>query len=166
MNLDHTYLKYVLDYNSENGVFTWKVKVAPNIKIGNIAGCITSFGYWHIKLKGKLYLAHRLACFYMTGKWPENEIDHKDLNKLNNKWENLREATHSQNQQNQKEYSNNKCGVKGIYWCKRANKWIARIQFNNTRKIIGNFVTKEEAQFAVEAAYIKYHGKFARILNA
>ena len=66
-----------------------------------------------IGINGKIYRAHRLAWLYMTGKWPKEEIDHKDTNSLNDKIENLRICNDFQNKANRKTPSTNKTGFKG-----------------------------------------------------
>jgi len=92
-----------------------------------------------------------------------NEIDHKDNNGLNNRRENLRTATHAQNNQNKGKSKNNTSGYKGVNWEKRRNKWRARIYFNKNYIHLGYFNDIEEAAKAYEKAAKKYHGKFARI---
>ena len=130
-------LKKHLSYNPETGLFTWlnirKMK-------GKIAGS-NCHQYIRINIRGKKYLAHRLAWLYMTGNWPKNQIDHKDRNKSNNSFINLREATRSQQQANSK--TTGKWG-RGI--SKNKNKWRACIYLNNKRIHLGNFYTIEEAK--------------------
>ena len=58
--------------------------------------------------------AHRVIWAMMTGRWPDDEIDHRDRDPANNRWENLREATHSLNMLNRDEPSTNTSGVKGV----------------------------------------------------
>ena len=83
--LDHEYLKTILDYDSDTGIFTWLTDVG-GVKIGQKAGSPHARGYEMIKVAGKSYLAHRLAFFWMTGRWPVRQIDHRNGNKLDNSW--------------------------------------------------------------------------------
>jgi len=86
-------------------------------------------------------------------------IDHIDRDKLNNRRKNLRPATLSQNQWNQKKYRNNTSGFKGVY--KNRNKWCAQIRVNGKRIHIGYFVDLKEAALAYNEAAKKYHGEFS-----
>src|SRR5216683_4946120 len=138
-NITQIYLISILHYNPETGIFTW-ISPRPKVKLYSIAGGIDDCGYIKIRIDGKKYLAHRLAHLYMTGIWPENEIDHEDLNRANNKWNNIRKATRSQNFGNQRKYSNNTSGIKGVCWDKQQNKWIAQIQINNKQIKLGRFL--------------------------
>jgi len=159
--ITQSYLQSILNYNPETGLFVWIAK-RPKIKVGNIAGGLTDDGYIKIKIDGKKYLAHRLAFLYMTGNLPEFEVDHEDLNRSNNRWLNLRKAERYQNFGNQRKYSNNKSGVKGVCWDKEANKWLAQIQIKNKKIKLGRFVKLEDAKLAYEIASVKYFGEFAR----
>lgn len=155
------YLKSILHYELETGIWTW-IASRPKINIGDIAGGLTELGYVKIKIDGRKYLAHRLAHFYMTGEWPEFEIDHEDLNRSNNKWKNIRNATRTQNFANQRKYSNNKSGIKGVCWDKDANKWLAQIQVNKKKIKLGRYINIEDAKEAYVRAANWYFGKFAR----
>ena len=99
----HEAVKAALHYNEETGVFTWKVRPNPrgHQKPGDVAGCTDKrCGYVLIRLARRLYLAHRLAWFYVTGEWPKDQIDHRDGNKGNNAFGNLRDVTNQVNGQN------------------------------------------------------------------
>ena len=87
-----------------------------------------------------------------------NKIDHKDGNSLNNQLSNLRSATHAQNMQNHKIYSNNTSSVTGVYYHKVNKNWYVRVNEIN----LGSFRTFEEASEVREEAALKYHGEFAR----
>ena len=102
-------LKELLTYDPETGYFTRNVNV-KGANAGERAGTITAKGYIAIGIDRKHYLAHRLAFLYMTGEWPKELVDHKDTIKINNKWENLREATNSQNKRNVGARKTNKSG--------------------------------------------------------
>jgi HNH endonuclease/AP2 domain len=128
---------------------------------GAAAGAIVE-GYLVIKIEGHTYKASRLAWLYVTGAWPGAEIDHRNLNRLDNRWGNLRVATHSQNHANKRVYSNNACGFKGVSRQRRDHKWRARIQVNGNQFYLGLFDTSEAAHAAYCVAAEKYFGTYAR----
>lgn len=132
-NLTQEYLKSILHYAPETGIFTWIVCLSNRAKIGSIAGTIRNNGYSKINIGGQLYYAHRLAWLYMTGKWPKEHVDHKDNVRANNKWKNLREATYSQNNKNRASYGTTD---KNIY------PYRGRFAI---RVCLGTYDTKEEA---------------------
>jgi len=147
-------LMELLEYFPLTGIFVWRARSSTfsRIKIGDIAGNITHQGYVCIKIDRRLYFVHRLAWLYMTGAWPENQIDHIDGNPSNNRWHNLRDATNSENQQNLRTpHSDNKCGLLGVSKHKDSKKWIAQIRINGKARHLGYFPTAEIAH----AAYLK-----------
>ena len=84
-------LKELMYYDPETGIFTWKVKRARNASAANIAGTKDKDGYIIIHIDKKAHKSHRLAWLYMEGYLPYGiDIDHKDQDKQNNKWDNLR----------------------------------------------------------------------------
>lgn len=90
-------------------------------------------------------------------------IDHKNCIIFDNRKENLRKCTISQNNMNKDIQNNNTSGYKGVSWDKSKNKWEAYIQINSRKKHLGRYNTKEEAAQAYNEAAIKYHGEFARL---
>ena len=99
VELTHDYLKSVLIYKPKSGVFHWRHTNEAH-RAGEIAGSKNQQGYLQILVGGKIYRAHRLAWLYMTGSWPSRMIDHRDRNKLNNSFENLRDVSNSTNLRN------------------------------------------------------------------
>ncbi len=156
-------LKELLRYNPFDGHFVW-IQINPSakrIKIGDRAGKLLYRGYTMIGIDGRQYLAHRLAWMYMKGDWPKYHIDHINLDKSDNRWENIREATKSQNGANRRSMKNNSTGRKGLQF--RDGKWSARITIKGKLLYLGRFDTPEEATEAYRAASIKYFGEFARV---
>lgn len=162
-------LKELLHYNPETGVFRWLPRPVNtreerrwNTRYANkTAGHKRKkTGYVTIYVHGRLYMAHQLAFLYMTGDFPKNQIDHKDGNTNNNKWNNLREATHAQNMQNRKLLKSSTSGVSGVIWDKEKRRWRARISVNGKRIILGRFRDKSEAIKARRDAELKYFGEF------
>ena len=140
-------LKSLLEY--KEGVFYNKINRSPNAKKGSIAGSSTEYGYSDISVLGKRYKLHRLVWFWHKGKWPINIIDHIDGDRRNNRIENLRDVTASQNAINKKVgRGTTKHGKNG---------WRARIQFNKQTICLGTFPTEEDAHQAYLEAKIKYH---------
>lgn len=91
-------------------------------------------------------------------------VDHEDRDGLNNRRKNLRLCTFSQNLQNQKRYSNNTTGYKGVSFHKIMDKYQAYINVNKKRFYLGYFDTPEEAHEAYCKAAIELHGEFARLI--
>lgn len=155
-------LKQLLEYDPNTGTFTWLSCKAGQVQPGAAAGHIRKDGYASIKIGGKAYKAHRLAWLYMTGNWPE-EIDHRDRDPSNNRWENLREATHAENCRN-RIYSNS-TGATGVSR-ERNGRFRARIKKDGIRIFLGIFDTPDEAHAVVMAAKKKMHGEFATCSSA
>lgn len=163
MTITSERLRQLVVYLPENGVFIW-VKKTGRSSAGSVAGRSHNRGYWRIDLDKKGYLAHRLAWLYMTGQWPRNEIDHINHIRNDNRWSNLREATHSQNGQYTGIRSYNTTGYKGIVWHKHDKRWQAQICVNGRYQYLGHFKTAEAAAEAYDIAALVHHGSFA-ILN-
>jgi hypothetical protein len=155
-------LRELLRYNPETGEFRWLKRVNQFARVGRIAGGVNKFGgYLHISVGGRAYLAHQLAWLYMTGEWCRPMIDHRDGNRLNNRWNNLRRATRSQNNANTPRQRNNLSGFKGV-GLRSGRKWRARICKNKRRHTLGTFSTPQAAHAAYVAAARRLFGEFAR----
>lgn len=102
-----------------------------------------------------------LARFIM-GEPPEMEVDHRSMNTLDNRKENLRICTKAQNHRNRRVQKNSRSGIKGVHFHKVSGKWNASIRHNRKRKFLGAFTTPEEAAQAYSKAAAKLHGEFAR----
>ena len=164
MELTQEYLKSILSYDPDTGVFIRLVSFGYRAKAGDIAGSPDKNGYLRICISGKSYKAHRLAWLYMTGEWPKDQIDHIDMEQSNNRFSNLREANYSQNQSNRPVRKNSKSGYKGVYFLKnkKDRPWMAQIKVMGKDIYLGMFKTKEMAYSAYCKAAEKYQGDFAR----
>lgn len=87
--------------------------------------------YWSVTWKKVQYLAHRVAWFLKTGKQPPKRIDHRDRNGMNNRWENLRRCTHSQNMRNRVTVAAS--GFTGVYKDKRDGWWFVTLHLGRFR---------------------------------
>ncbi|MFA7188473.1 MAG: HNH endonuclease [Sphaerochaetaceae bacterium] len=158
--ISHESLLENLKYDESTGEFTWLVSSARRIKIGAVAGSLTSHGYISIRLLGKRYYAHVLAWFYIHKIWPTARIDHEDTCRSNNAFSNLRLATDSQNSGNSSGHSDRISGFKGVRMFRK--KFTARILSKGAPKHLGTFDTPQEAAAAYDAAAVEYFGNFAR----
>lgn len=117
------------------------------MKKGEKVGHTTKRGYIITRLGTKHYKIHRIIFAIHHGYFPLL-VDHIDRNPKNNKIENLREATYSENSINTGLRKNNASGYKGVYFHKQRQKWASKIQRMNKKKWIGLFDTPEEAHQA------------------
>lgn len=147
-------------YDQKTGHLWWRIRDS-NRRMDKPCGSISN-GYVCIGFRYKLYRRGRLIWFMKTGKWPLVMLDHKDGNRQNDRWNNLREATREQNKANCLRYKNNKSGHKGVTWHKQHKKWYATIQKNKKPRFLGLFNTKQAAYSAYKTAAKKYFGEFAR----
>jgi hypothetical protein len=156
-------LRHLLDYSPASGVFTWRIAPSPRVKPGDTAGTLNEKGYLRIKIGGILYRAHRLAFLWMTGEWPEAlQVDHINCIRSDNRWDNLRLATATENQWNKGPQRNNKSGYRGVSYDKARRKWAAQIKVNGRLRKLGRFPTARKAAAAYEAEAQRIHGAFYR----
>lgn len=149
-------VKELFDY--KDGELFWK-KPGPNKRTDRPAGAVNRDGYRRIKYMYKLYAVHRLVWTY-HGNDPVDFIDHINGDVLDNRIENLRAATHSQNCMNRRVRFDSKSGVKGVTW--KRNKWHACITLDYKVYSGGYFDNKEDAIAAVDKLRKELHGEFAR----
>jgi hypothetical protein len=153
-------LMRLFEYDPDSGVFIRKTTVKRH-KQGTIAGCKKYRNDIPIDISitihGKDYKAHRLAYLYMTGNWPENEIDHIDQNAFNNAWSNLRDVTRSENHRNQRLSKNNTSGVCGVSFDYNIKKWSAYIKVDNINIFLGHAAFKKDAIKIRKDAEEKYN---------
>lgn len=148
-------LKELFEY--QNGNFICK----KTGKIKKIVPITNHHRYCRVSVDGKAYAFHRLVYLYHHGKQPK-VVDHIDNNRENNRIENLRSATQSENCLNRVRHCNNKSGYKNVMWHKKTNKWAVLISVNHKRKYFGFYDDLELAGLVAEEARDKYHGIFAR----
>lgn len=124
--------------------------------VGDIVGRLNAYGYVHIKVDSKMYLAHQLAWLYSYGVWPTGPIDHINGVRNDNRLINLRECAASQNQQNiRKARSHNELGVLGVH--QQYNRFGAIITSEGKKYWLGTISTVELAHEAYLSAKRKLH---------
>jgi hypothetical protein len=164
-------LKDFLDYNPETGEFTWRKRPPVtrgarmfNTKYaGRPAGRVSgSGGYREINIVGYgKFSAHRLAFLYMTGAIPAQHIDHKNRDRLDNRWANLRVATQSENLINAATRVDTSSGVRGVRYSRASTRrpWQAYITVRGRSLGLGGWATLEEATIIRKAAELTHYGR-------
>lgn len=153
-------LRSLVHYDPETGVFTSLVK-KPFVEVGQVLGSKNGRGYLQFNVAGRSYTAHRLAWLYVHGEWPEDQVDHKNRVKSDNRISNLRSAGNHENGSNCSISKNNTSGIKGVMWYKRHQKWTASIRVNRKLLHLGYFTDIADAAKARLAAELKYFGEFS-----
>lgn len=164
-------LKELIHYNPDTGIFTWKprsIKWFSSVRMMNSwnSRCSNKKCGSIIKPDGKNYLrinfyqqsfyAHRLAFLYMTGKFPEDQVDHEDGDGLNNKWSNLRSVDNQENSKNHRKQSNNSSGYVGVGLYSNG-KYTASIYVDKKKKHLGYFHSLDSAIKVRKEAELKYN---------
>ena len=150
------YLKSIFEYRDGK---LYHIKSRSGVTEGQLAGNYTQ-PYVVVKIKKSAYKLHRVIFMMHHGYCPET-IDHINGNKHDNQIENLRGATQAENKRNKALGLTNKSGVKGVYWAKQANQWVAQIYVNGKKRHLGCFDDLNLAQEFMELAREMVHGKFA-----
>ena len=154
-----------LSFNKETGEFFW---IKPSKYHSNLVGTIAGGAryskrnkeYWVIKLNGKAYKRGRLVYLITHGKWPDPCVDHINGNSLDDRPENLRQATimeNSWNHKSRKRKLNLPMGVR----LNPTGSYSARITVNKKQIHLGCFITAEEAKSVYQAARKEMYGQFA-----
>jgi len=163
--LRHERLLELLHYDPDTGLFTWRVDRPGgrnSRKAGDVAGSINkSHGYVVVTIDGSQFYGHRLAHYYVTHRWPADEVDHRDLNRSNNAWTNLRSAMKAQQRFNQASRLDNSTGFKGVTPTPEG-RFKAKIKVRGQNINLGHFDTAEEAGEAYRSAAERLVGEFAR----
>lgn len=145
-------LRELLHYDPDTGLIFWAAS-------RKVAGTKQSGGYVQVEIRGRRYVAHRLAWLWMTGQWPRDQIDHINGIRADNRWSNLREATHAENMQNQRSSRSDSLHSSkiGVGFHRVSGKWRARIGLNGVQRTIGYFDSEEEAHAAYLKAKAEHH---------
>ena len=154
-------LRELLDYNPETGVFTRRKK-RGNRRAGSVAGCLCrTNGYVVIGVDYGQYHASVLAVLYVTGAWPTAEVDHRDRDRANNRWRNLRPAMHAENARNRKSSLPNTSGFRGVFLVRRTGRWLAKLVVGGKQMYFGTYDSAVDAAHAHDAGARMHHGAFA-----
>ncbi len=153
-------IREYLSYDRATGLFTWIVSPNNRAPKGSMAGVCYNRGEIGIRFGGKRYLAHRLAWWFEHGEMPK-QIDHQNGNPSDNRLDNLRPCTQSENLQNKR--GHNKAGLpKGVSY-RKGGRYQAMIGINYKQIYLGCFGTATEAALAYDRAARKHFGEFARL---
>lgn len=150
-------LRHALRYDADTGRFFWRQR-RGNVPEGAETGlCGNARGYRIIGWRNRLYVAHRLGWALYHGKWPEQDIDHINGDRSDNRIGNLRLATRSENMQNAKTPVHNSSGYRGVHWHAKAKKWRAVIWKDKRPYHLGFFDAVTDAAEAYRAAKLRLH---------
>ena len=169
------YIRKLLDYNPETGRLFWKFRTPDMFPDNSAYGPEWACRSWNSRFAGKeagyidkekgylkitigrdTHYAHRLAWAIHYGRFPENDIDHKNGKKLENWIKNLRDVREAVNMQNQAKRRNNTSGVHGVYF--QRGKWHAAFRANGRKIYVGSFAEIEKAKEAIRLARINHGG--------
>lgn len=171
--MDIDYLRGCLEYDQDSGALIWRTRPRQHFDsdrgwrnfnsrwAGKQAGTVSeTTGYVFINFNGILYPGHRIAFALHHGDWPDGHIDHVNGQRADNRMENLRVCSRSQNQMNRPKQRNNTSGFKGV--TRHVDgRWRACIKAGPKRHHIGLFDSPQEAHAAYLAAAERIHGEFA-----
>ncbi|MEO1538495.1 MAG: HNH endonuclease signature motif containing protein [Pseudomonadota bacterium] len=181
MTVEPSVLRKLLKYDRNTGKLFWLKRLPEMFTDGRRAAehqcadwnrryagkeaftaCNTD-GYHHGKIMGKLYKAHRVIWALESGSWPSSCIDHKNKDRTDNRFDNLREATRAENSRNRSALAGSSSKYLGVSWCKMNEKWLARIEVNGRQLSLGSFLSEAQAAKAYDAAAVKHFGEFASV---
>jgi hypothetical protein len=152
------YIHHHLEY--KDGSLYWKNLVKGSRYNGRVAGVDNGKGYRQIRIAGKHIYAHRVIFFIHHGRWPKEQIDHINKDNTDNRIENLRECSRSQNHMNRKDKPGRDL-PRNVYLEPSTNKYRVVLRLNNVPMSFGCYKTVEQAKSVARQAREKYYGEFA-----
>lgn len=172
-------LRELLRYEPDTGKLYWKPRPDEMFEGGSYPSCrlakswntryadkpaftaVKEGGYFVGRVFKTNCLAHRVIWALYYGGWPSDGIDHINGDTKDNRIDNLRAATQHENMRNTKKRSDNKSGVKGVFWAEKYGKWEAQIQIGGKSTSLGRFSDIQDAANAYKAAAAEAFGEFA-----
>jgi HNH endonuclease/AP2 domain len=159
-------LQELFDYSIVTGELRWKQYKNGFIEAGSVVAphSFNNRGYLTVEIEAKRYLQHRIIWMLVTGVDPGRlQIDHRNGDRSNNAWHNLRVSTGSQNRANSLHRPGSATGLKGVHRVTGSTtKFRAAIKFQGKQLHLGTFQTPEEAHAAYCKAAHELHGEYAR----
>jgi hypothetical protein len=165
--MDYELASENLKYCADTGILWW-ITSSRGRRAGKVAGSNTTIGgkphYNIIGFQGKSYLSHRVAWLLFYKEWPDDQIDHINGNKQDNRIRNLRCVSQSENMKNIAISQRNTSGCLGVTWDTSRGKWKASIYTKGMHVNLGRFDNFSEAVFARKEAasrfgFHKNHGR-------
>jgi hypothetical protein len=159
-------------YDENEGCLYWKIRDSRHFDnnrccntwnsryAGKKAGSIGKNGYLNVHIFNKLFYNHRIIWKMVVGEEPIYQIDHINMNTLDNRIKNLRNSFDGQNKHNQGFRKNNTSGIKGVCWNKRKSKWFAQIMKDRIKYHLGYFDNILDAETAVRLKREQLHKEF------
>lgn len=157
-----SYLKETYRYDEKLKGLVFIRFVRPKYYPGMRAGSKHPNGYWYIKVKGKPYKEHRLVFALFSDRMPKGEVDHIDRDLDNNSFENLREATRSENCANRRSWGPTS-KYRGVSLHAKTGKFQATVRHLKKNHYLGLYETEEEAAKAVDVKAKELRGDAAQL---
>lgn len=157
-------IRNLFNYDPITGNLSWNNPEAPNKHLaGRLIRRTNGIKYLLVTYRGVTFCAHRIIWMHFHGQWPSQYLDHINGDSKDNRIDNLRLATHTENRRNTLKYKNNSTGYKGVCFNKRLKRYTAHIRVNKILKHLGVFDTALEAAKAYDDAALLQFGDFACI---
>jgi hypothetical protein len=145
----------------EDGSLVWRSTNSNRAPAGSpVSATKNRAGYLRVGIDGKRYYAHRVVFALVHGRWPVG-IDHINGNRSDNRPENIREASASQNMINRMADPRNTSGHRGVHFDKAHKRWLASIVVNGASKHLGRFLSWRDAAETYVLASLEHHGEFS-----
>lgn len=151
-------VKSIFNYDPETGHLTWATKMCKKFGVGDRVGSVDAHGYRQVNVCKNWRKEHRVIWLWMTGEWPDGQIDHINGVRDDNRWVNLRVVTNLQNAQNRTKVVS-KTGLLGVSLRKSTGKYEAHIREGGRKIHLGYFDTAEQAHAIYLKAKSIYHLK-------
>ena len=155
--IDQETVKKLFHYDAESGMLLWRNGNGRNVKPWQQAKALNGNGYCSVKIEKKNHPVHRIIWLYVYGHFPEQDIDHKNRIRNDNRLCNLRAVSRTDNCQNISLPSHNKSGHIGVSWFKNHNCWTVYVKVNKKNKWLGYYKNLDDAIAARKAGEKQYY---------